>query len=131
MSQVLRLKVMDDGYQVARLQPSATIPPEVLAASWFSITRTADELSVVLSESIDLSGPADQVEKNWAGLAVLGPLAFELTGILAGLSSTLADAGISLFAISTFDTDLILVQRDQLDPAIMALDIAGYEIVQA
>ena len=71
---------------------------------------------------------SEQVETDWSALKVMGPLDFALTGILAGLASVLADAGISLFALSTYDTDYVLVKSAKLDDACTALADAGYEV---
>jgi hypothetical protein len=86
-----------------------------------------DELSVVCQEELV---PANiRAENGWRGLKVEGPLDFALTGILAGLASALAQAGVSLFAISTFDTDYILVKEKDLAKAIRALEQAGHRVV--
>ena len=65
-------------------------------------------------------------EGGWRVLAVRGPLAFELTGVLASLASPLAAAGVSIFALSTFDTDYLLVPGDRLETALAALEAAGH-----
>ena len=70
-----------------------------------------------------------QSERGWRALQVLGPLDFSLTGILAGLAGTLAQAEISLFAISTYDTDYILVRDANLADACQSLQAAGYRVL--
>jgi hypothetical protein len=95
-----------------------------MAGSLFSITRTNEELSIVCAEA--LVPPGVQVESGWRGLKVAGPLDFALTGILAELSGALARAGISLFAISTYDTDYILVKEKDLEQTVETLLRAGY-----
>ena len=65
---------------------------------------------------------------GWRALAVRGPLAFELTGVLASLATPLAAAGVSIFALSTFDTDYLLVPEERLSPALAALDAAGHRL---
>jgi hypothetical protein len=67
-------------------------------------------------------------ERGWRGLRVCGPLAFSLVGVLAGLLSPLAEAGIRVFVLSTFDTDYVLVKEETLEQAIQALEMAGHRI---
>lgn len=111
---------------VCRLAAGEPIPAWAVLGSFFSITRTADELSIVCPERL---APVDvQAERGWRALKVAGPLDFALTGILSGLSGALAKAGISLFAISTYDTDFVLVRAADLDGAITALEVAGYRV---
>ena len=123
----LTLKVLEGHYTIHRFSPQSGIPIEVLDSSLLSITRTEDELSIVCDASIVLS--SDTQECDWSCLKVLGPLDFSLTGILATLSSVLAEADISIFAISTYDTDYILLKKEKLETAIASLSSKGYEII--
>jgi uncharacterized protein len=91
-----------------------------------SITRTADELSVVCAED---AVPADiRAERGFLCLAVTGPLDFAATGILASLAAPLAEAGISIFVLSTFDTDLLLIRQALLPQAVAVLRAAGHHL---
>lgn len=92
--------------------------------SFWSATRTGDELSVVCREEVSLDSRA--VSTGWACLRVVGPLDFGLTGVLAGIAAPLAEADISIFTISTFDTDYILVRDRDLETARAALVAAGH-----
>jgi len=105
---------------ICRLNSSASIPVGLQdSGSFFSITRTEDEISLVCRENLI---PADCVaEKGFRALKVKGPLPFELTGILSSLLNPLARDGISIFAISTYDTDYILVKEEALEQTIIAL----------
>lgn len=123
----LTLSVFPEPLAVCRLKPETALPPVLSQARFFSVTRTDNELSVVLPQA--LADPSWRVEPDWSALAVTGPLDFSLTGILAGLSAHLAAAQISIFAISTFDTDLILVKTDMLGAAITVLKQAGHQII--
>lgn len=117
-------------YTVCRLPADAEVPAELLSASGLvSVTRTEDELSVVCPESVT---PADAqyAAEGWRRMTVRGPLEFSLTGIMAALSSELAAAGVSLFAVSTYDTDHILVKDVDLDRASEALRSAGHELME-
>lgn len=123
----LTLTLLGDNYSVCRLGPEAEIPPWALAGDFFSLTRTKDELSLVCSQ--ELVPPGVQCEKGWRCIMVKGPLDFSLTGILASLAAPLAEAGISIFAISTFDTDYLLVKAENLERAVLKLKEAGHVIV--
>jgi hypothetical protein len=125
----LALDVRPDDYSIARL-PAGSLPPEGLfsrsGSGLVSVTRTAEETSVVCPT--DAAPSAEQVEHGWRLLTVRGPLEFTLTGIMAALAGELAAAGVSLFALSTFDTDHVLVKAADLDRAIAALTEAGHEV---
>jgi len=117
------LRVLEGELAVWKLPLDSVLPP-LGGVPFLSITRTAAELSVV--------GPTDQVpdgvavETGWACLEVQGPLPFELTGVLAGISAPLAAAGVPIFVVSTFDTDYVLVHSVHLERAVEALKGAGH-----
>jgi hypothetical protein len=93
---------------------------------FLSITRTREELSIVCESS---QVPAEiPAERGWRCMQVGGPLDFSLVGVLASLAEPLARAGIPIFAISTFDTDYILVRSTQIEAAIAALELAGHVV---
>ena len=83
--------------------------------SYYSVSKTENELSLVCSEVIEVQSL--QSSKGWKCIKVAGPLDFNLTGILAGISDILAKGNISIFAISTFDTDCLLVRTQDLSSA--------------
>ena len=128
----LRMKKLSRKYAVIKLKADARLPLWVQSEMFVSITRTDEELSIMLDEDLledhlaELQGA--EVFKNFAGLKVEGPLDFALIGILAEISSTLAKEGISIFAISTFDTDYIFLGADKLEEAIVALEAVGVTI---
>jgi hypothetical protein len=122
----LTLAVLAERLSICRLSPDAALPSILLALPFWSATRTPDELSLVVPEEKVLKDW--KCEPGWRALKVQGPLDFSLTGILAGISAALAEAGISIFAISTFDTDYILVRVADLDKAIQVLSGKGYEV---
>jgi uncharacterized protein len=111
---------MPGRYCVARLAPDAALPPDFLADDGFvSVTRTEDELSLVYPEGREIN--TQKCETGWVGFVVCGVLDFALVGILSRLSTALTDAGVSLFAISTHDTDYLFVKADQETAARIAL----------
>ena len=92
---------------------------------FLSITRTANELSIVCEEK--RVPPGVQVELDWAALRLQGPFPFEMTGVLVAILNPLATEGIGIFAISTFDTDYVLVKTDRVQAADEALRRVGHE----
>lgn len=112
---------------VVRLDAGATIPDWAIQAKGFtSITRTAEELSIVCLEG-QIPKEAKK-EMGYQAFKVEGPLDFALTGILASIATPLAQAGISIFAVSTFDTDYILVKKDKAAQATSVLRTAGHTV---
>ena len=124
---MLTLSLLPDTLAICRLPRDAEIPGWALASDFYSATRTADELSVVCHQHHIPEGV--QREGNWRCLKVQGPLAFSMVGVMASLATPLADAGISLFVISTFDTDYLLVKQAHLESATAALTTAGHSII--
>lgn len=118
------LGIVDGLFTVHRFPPDHAVPAQVFDAPFYSITRSDEELAVVCPASAALQ--SERSESGWACIKVLGPLDFSLTGILAGIAAVLADAEISIFAVSTFDTDYILVKAERLSAARRALTQAGY-----
>jgi hypothetical protein len=111
---------------VARLQGAAALPAWADGAGFVSITRREDELSIVCA---DERVPADvRAERGWRALEVAGPLDFQMVGVLHVLTGPLARAGISVFAVATFDTDVLLVREETLSRAVDALREAGYVV---
>jgi len=125
MTQIL-LTLLQNQLAVCRMEPDAPIPAWALTGSIWSITRTHDELSLVCGQERIPAGI--QSEPGWRALKGDGPLDFSLTGILAGLAGVLAVAEISIFAISTYDTDYVLVRSTSLQAAVAALRRAGYVV---
>jgi hypothetical protein len=125
----LRFSVLPGSWAVVRLPPDADVPAAALVPPFHSVTRTPDELSLVCP---DHAVPEEsRAERGWAVLALAGPFPFELTGILLSFLAPLAAAGVGVFAMSTFDTDYVLVKRERLDEAVDALVAAGHERVGA
>lgn len=124
----MKLILLSQTLTVHRLPPDAEIPATALDNPFSAITRTNDELSIVVPESVEVT--SDSSESGWACFKVEGPLDFGLVGILAGIASALAEAGVSIFALSTFETDYVLVKREQVEVAVEALTSAGYQITK-
>ena len=120
------ISVLQGTFAICRLDQGIPIPDWALAGSFHSITRTKDELSIVCPEAVIPKGTV--CNRGWRCLKIEGILDLSLTGVLAPLATALADAGISIFSISTYDTDYIMVQELDLEEAVSVLAKMGYEI---
>lgn len=125
-SALLDLSLLPDTFAVCRLPPDAPLPAWAMGGAFHAITRTADELSLVCAQQLVPAGVTCQ--PGWRCLQVAGPLDFSLTGVLASLAAPLADAGVSIFALSTYDTDYLLTPERSLDTALAALRGAGHTL---
>lgn len=123
----LRVHVVSGRYAVCRLEAHAQIPEWTRGPSFVSITRTPDELSIVCEEATVPRG--HRAARGYAMLMIEGPLAPEMVGVLVSLITPLAQVGVSIFAISTFDTDYVLVRASQLDRALDAIRAGGHTVV--
>jgi hypothetical protein len=125
MSQVFSL--LPGQYALVRFPPDVPVPVWAFAPGGFaSVTRTADELSVVCLAALVPAGVRS--DGGWCCLKLKGPFAFDQVGILSSFAVPLAQAGVGIFAISTFDTDYILVKESQRELAIRVLVSAGHAI---
>jgi hypothetical protein len=127
-----KFSVVPGTYAICRLPSMADVPPWASAAGEFtSVTRTADELSIVCEEA-RVPGPEPEGFRREGGFALIklhGPFPLDAIGILASVAKPLAEAGISLLAIGTFDTDYLLVKRTHAERAVAALTQAGHVLV--
>lgn len=119
MQQKLVMSTLDDPLAVVRLPSDAAVPAWAGHGDFCSITRTKQELSIVTS--FDAAPPTEQREGPWTAFMVHGPLDFALTGILSSIAAVLARAGVSIFAISTYDTDYVMVPSADAERARSAL----------
>lgn len=126
MSLKLELSILPGVLAICRLEADARIPDWGTTGDFLSITRTPDELSLVCPQSNVPEGV--RCEQGWRCLKVAGPLDFALTGILAALATPLAQAGISIFAVSTYDTDYVLVRDEELEDAVRVLRKADHSV---
>jgi hypothetical protein len=121
-----KLVVLPGHFAVCQVPPETPLPPPPLTAALWSITRACGELSIVVPE--DHVPDHGRCERGWRCLQVLGPLDFGLTGVLSSLSVPLATAGIPIFALSTYDTDYVLVRGTDIERAVAALEMHGHEV---
>ena len=120
------LSVLAEELAIAQLEAGAAIPSWAMAGRFFSVTRTADEVSIVCEAGRVPEGV--KAQRGWRALKVHGPFDLSEVGVMAALATAVAQGGVSVFAIATFDTDYLLVSGEQLQVAIAALRKAGHEV---
>jgi hypothetical protein len=126
MAQNLKFCRLPGPYAIVHLAPDTTIPDWAKKGEFTSITRTADELSIVCpTENLP---PGVSSPHRWTCLKLEGPFPFSLTGVLLSFIEPLSNNAIPIFAISTFDTDYVLIQEEFLDQALDKLQQAGHEL---
>ena len=119
------LSILEETYIIHKLDQSTNLPEELIECEFYSLCNSQEELSLVCPEQMLIQ--SENSSPNWKCLKVAGPLDLKLTGVLAGLSDTLAKAKISIFAISTFETDYLLIHKQVLETAKSALISQGYQ----
>jgi len=120
----LQLNILENHFTIHRFPANHEIPNQVYESQFYSISKTDEELSIVCNSTTQVN--SEKSDTDWSCIKVEGPLDFSLTGILAKISTVLAKAEISIFAISTFDTDYILLKSEKLPFAKKALLKSGY-----
>ncbi len=124
----MELKLLENKYKVIKLNPNEHVDLEVLSKEEiYSITKTDEELSIVVNKDVNIK--SDIIEDNWRIIKIVGTLDFSLIGILSKISTILANANISIFALSTYNTDYILVKDDKIKQAIKVLEENNYEVI--
>ncbi len=122
----LKFRWLPGLYAIVRLAPDSPVPARATKGDFTSITRTADELSIICpAENLPADVPAPHY---WICLKLEGPFPFELTGVLLSFIEPLSTNGIPIFAISTYDTDYVLIQEEFAGATFQALDAAGHEL---
>jgi len=126
VNRTVELDLLPGKYSVARLVPTADIPDWVWEGDLVSVTRTGDELSILCRQ--DAVPSEVRAQRGFRCLRVAGPLAFTEVGVLDSLAHPLAKAGVSIFVISTYDTDYLLLPLDDLKKGLAVLGDAGHSI---
>ncbi len=122
----LAIMVLEQTFAVCRLGADTHVPAWATAGEFCSITRTQDELSFVCAEECVPEGV--KCERGWRCLRVAETIEFSVLGVLASLAVPLAEAGVSIFVLSTFDTDYLLIKAENLPRALEALRAAGHVV---
>ena len=122
----LKLRLMPQKFSVCQLRADAAIPRWARKGEFLSITRTGNELSIVCESRLV---PASvKAEKGFRCFELQGPFPFAMTGVLASVLEPLARARVSIFAVSTYDTDYVMVKERQLAKSVKALRAAGHQV---
>lgn len=123
----LTLRRLSETFAIHSLRRESSIPDAVFNAPIFFLAKTYDEISIVIPQHIEID--SEEVELDWQAFEVVGPLDFSLTGILSEISTVLANQKISIFALSTFDTDYVLVKSEKFSAAKSALIKHNYQVI--
>ncbi len=121
----LTLSLLSGRYAVCRFESNESIPVWATRSQFFTVTRTTDELSITCPEA-DVPRDIAKCERGWRAFKLHGPFDFGLTGILVSVLNPLAEAGVGIFAVSTFDTDYVLMKEENVEKAIEALRKIGH-----
>ncbi|MHA1721167.1 MAG: ACT domain-containing protein [Promethearchaeia archaeon] len=124
----LDLVILKEKFAICQLTPKDPIPDLTLLGDFWSITKTNEEISIIVPEK--LVPLKCKTERGWRAIKIIGPLYFSLTGIIASLSTVLAKAGISIFAFSTYNTDYILVKEKNLELSKQFLKENGHNLIE-
>jgi len=125
----LDLVILKKKFAICQLSPKDSIPDLSKLGDFWSITKTEEEISIIIPENLIPNGNC-KTEKGWRAIKIIGPLYFSLTGIIASLSTVLAKAGISIFAVSTYNTDYLLVKEKNLEQSKEVLEKNGHKIIE-
>ena len=125
----LDLVILKKKFAICQLSPNDSIPDPSKLGDFWSITKTDEEISIIIPENL-IQANWNKSEKGWRAIKIIGPLYFSLTGIIANLSTVLAKAGISIFAFSTYNTDYILVKEKNLEQSKEVLEKSGHKIIE-
>jgi len=129
MAEGIEFELLAERFAVVKLPTGAEVPVAPSAATFWSLTVTAGEISLICAEENVPTNPDCQIERMWRCLKVAGPMEFELKGILLSLLEPLAGASVSVLAMSTYDTDFVFVKERALERALAALTEAGHRLM--
>lgn len=121
------LATLPQRFTIHSLPADADIPAQVRNAPVYFVGKTNEELSIVVPDTVALE--SDECDGDWRALEVLGPLQLSMVGIMAQIGSVLATAKVSIFVVSTFETDFFLVKEKDLNAAAEALENDGYKVI--
>ncbi len=124
----IRIVILEEIYSICRLEKNDTIPDDITKSNFYSITSSPKEISLVCEQKFIRDGM--KVEKDWKVLKIDSILDFSLIGIISKISTILADAKISIFVVSTYDTDYVLIKKSNLEITVRVLEENGYEIIK-
>ncbi|KAB8127385.1 ACT domain-containing protein [Gracilibacillus oryzae] len=126
----MQLRKLSATFSIVKIDPSDNIPSWAVSDLFISITKTDEELSIVCpTDNVPDNAQVIAIEHDWKCIKIEGMLDFALTGILASLANPLADNNISIFAISTYNTDFLMVKSEVFEKAKEVLEAEGHQFV--
>ncbi len=126
MNKFQSVRILPDDFSICRLPPESKCP-DLSELSFFSVTRTLEEISIIIPSAVEIEGA--KVESGWKALTLVGEIPFDLTGILLELIRPLSGNHIGIFALSTFNTDYVLIKEKHLSLAKQVLEESGYSFL--
>ena len=123
-----KLTLLPGRFAILKMDPAAPVPSSVWRGVFASVSKTPSELSIVCEEA--LVPQDEEADRGWCAFVVAGPMDLSTVGILASIAGPLAAAHVALFAVSTFETDYVLVREETADLAVDALRNDGHEVVR-
>lgn len=121
---MITLIELTDEFTIIQIDSDQPIPTSVFDCSFFSVTKTTDEISIIVNQQIDI--PSARISDGWRGFKVEGTLDFSLVGIIYNIIAPLKENGISVFVTSTYNTDYLLVKESSFDKSVEILENTGY-----
>ena len=122
----MKLQILQGTYQLVKLPEGSAIPQEVLAQEFYTVSKTHDELSIIVSDSVVIE--SNYIE-TWRIIKFVENMDLSLIGITSKISTVLANENINACYVATYNTDYVLVKNDKLEKAITVLEKAGYEFI--
>jgi len=122
----LSFTILPDLFAICKLAARENLPSWAFRGGFSSVTQTPEELSIVCPQNLVPAGV--EATKGWKSLKIEAKLDFEMVGIVSSITSSMAEAGISIFAVSTFNTDYFFIKEEDLGSGVAALRKAGHEV---
>jgi len=122
-----KVQILNDDYTIHRFHFNDQIPKEILVSDFYWVSKTDEELSIVCKSEIIIN--SKKSDSGWTLLKLIGPFELSVIGILSNITKVLADAEISIFALSTYDTDYLLIKKENYQLAAESLTNNGYELI--
>jgi uncharacterized protein len=121
---MITLVILEDEFSIIQIDCDQSIPASVIDCSFYSVTKTNDELSIIVNRQIDI--PTARISSGWRGFKVEGILDFSMVGIIYNLVAPLKENGISVFVTSTYNTDYLFVKKSSFDKTVEIFEKRGY-----
>lgn len=125
---MITLVVLEDEFTIIQIDSYQPVPPAVFDCSFYSFTKTNEEISIIVNQHIDI--PSARISSGWRGFKVDGILDFSLVGIIYNIIAPLKENGISVFVTSTYNTDYLFVKESSFQKSVEIFEKTGYIILK-